>query len=281
MKGYSSVRVWGEQMYEEVDVVAHKINSPSLIHFATEMSRATFEGMTLGSLWPLLEVANRNKSAGDGHPVLVLPGFLGGDASTLVCRQFLRRCGFNAMPWHLGTNTGRESLQNDLLKLFLRLRRRHRQPISLVGHSLGGVFAREIARQFPDDVRCVVSLGSPFAVAHAHSVSRIVSYVFERVSGESVEEKRRNLLHTDPRMPPGVPSTSIFSRSDGVVHWQSCLEQVTDSTENIEVYGSHCGMVVNASVLQAVQDRLAQEPGAWQKFKPSRLGYPRQRNNGA
>ncbi len=268
-------------MYESVDVVTHKSRAPSLLYFAAEASRAMMEGATLGSVWPWL----RPEATGDGHPVMLLPGFLGGDASTAICRQYLRRSGYNALPWQLGTNTGRESLQNDLLKRFLRLRHHYRQPISLVGHSLGGVFARELARQFPDDVRCVVTLGSPFGVMDVSAVSQVVRMVFEQVSGESVEEKRQSLLHTDPGSPTGVPSTAIYSRSDGVVHWQSCIEEESELTENIEVYSSHCGMVINASVLAALTNRLAQPLGGWRKFDTTRLSrrlcYPKQRKSSA
>lgn len=252
-------------MFEATNVVAHKNSTPALWHSITEGGRTIAEAVTLSTLWPYLNTTAK----GDGHPVLMLPGFLGGDASTTVCRAFLKRQGFNTLPWLLGTNTGTEEIQNALLKRFIRLRDNYRQPISLVGHSLGGVFAREIARRFPHDVRLVVTLGSPIATGEGESVSGIVRMLFEQVSGKSVERARATMLTTDPGAPTGVPSTAIFSRNDGVVHWRGCIEQETPLTENIEVYGSHCGMVVNASVLCAVADRLAQPLGQWQKFDRS------------
>ena len=263
-----------EFMYEDVDVVAHKSKRPALRHSATEFSRALSEALHLSSFWPL----HRAPVEGDGHAVFVMPGFLGSDASTVVLRQYLRRHGFDARPWLQGRNTGRARVQTGLVREFLRLSDRHKAPVSLVGHSLGGVYARELARQHPDRVRGVVSLGSPFASATGGSVARLVREAFEQISKRSVTEFRATISASDPRLPPGVPSTSIYSRTDGVVHWHSCLEQNDALTENIEVYGSHCGMVVNVSVLQAVADRLAQPHQNWQKFAPREgvsFRYPR------
>ena len=249
-------------MYESIDVVVHKPATPELRHSVTEVGRALSELLTLGVLWPWLDV----KTQGDGHPVLVLPGFLGSDLSTSAVRGYLHRHGFNALPWLQGRNTGRPAIQAGLHRRFLHASDLSGEPISLVGHSLGGVFARELARQYPGRVRSVVTLGSPFGTTDGAAVSQFVKSAFERISRQSVEQLRRSLTQLDPRRPPGVPATAIFSRSDGVVHWQSCLEQDTDNTENIEVYGSHCGLVVNPSALVAMVDRLAQPHGDWQKF---------------
>ncbi len=261
-------------MYESVDVVAHKKRRPELHHSITEFGRAFGEALHLSSLWPVLG----HRAEGDGHAVMVMPGFLGSDLSTSMLRQYLRRHGFNAVPWLQGRNTGRTSVQAGMVREFLRLSDDAGGEISLVGHSLGGVFARELARQCPDRVRAVVSLGSPFASVNGGAVARLVGSLFEQVSGRTATEFRSELAATDPRLPPGVPSSSIYSRADGVVHWHSCLEQQSDMTENIEVFGSHCGMVANASVLHAVVDRLAQPADSWQKFTPrSRMTvrYPR------
>lgn len=249
-------------MYENVDVVAHKAATPELRHAVTEVSRALSELLKLGVLWPLLDA----QTEGDGHPVLVIPGFLGSDFSTTAVRRYLSRHGFEALPWMQGRNTGRAALQAELHHYFMRVSDQHEQPISLVGHSLGGVFARELARQYPERVRSVVTLGSPFGTIDGAAVSQFVKSTFERVSKQSVEELREGLTQLDPRLPPGVPATAIFSRADGVVHWQSCLEQDSQHTENIEVHGSHCGLVVNPSALVAMVDRLAQPHGDWQKF---------------
>jgi len=249
-------------MYESIDVVVHKSATPQLRHSVAEAGRAVAELVSLGVLWPLLDV----KTEGDGHPVLVLPGFLGSDFSTSAIRGYLQRHGFDALPWLQGRNTGRSSKQASLHSYFLQISDQRGEPVSLVGHSLGGVFARELARQYPDRVRSVVTLGSPFGTTDGAAVAQFVKRMFERIAQQSVEQLRRELNALDPRLPPGVPATAIFSRTDGVVHWQSCLEQITEQTENIEVHGSHCGLVVNPSALVAIVDRLAQPYGGWQKF---------------
>ncbi|XOV85028.1 MAG: alpha/beta fold hydrolase [bacterium] len=249
-------------MYDPIDVVLHKSAKPQLRHLIAEPGRAVSELFTLGVLWPLLDL----KTQGDGHDVLVLPGFLGSDLSTSAVRGYLNRHGFAALPWLQGRNTGRPGILAGLHYRFLQVSDRSGAPISLVGHSLGGVFARELARQYPDRVRSVVTLGSPFGTTDGAAVVQVVKSAFERIAQQSVAQLRRELTQLDPRLPPGVPATAIFSRSDGVVHWQSCLEQDTAQSENIEVYGSHCGLVVNPSALVAMVDRLAQPPGDWQKF---------------
>ena len=134
----------------------------------------------------------------------------------------------------------------------------HGRKVSLIGWSLGGIFAREMARRAPDQVRCVITLGSPFAGAPRASNAW---QLYERASNRRVEDwPQRERMKT----PPPVPATAIFSRSDGIVAWQGCLEREGPTSENIEVEGSHCGLGHNPTVLYAVADRLAQAEGQWQ-----------------
>jgi pimeloyl-ACP methyl ester carboxylesterase len=149
-----------------------------------------------------------------------------------------------------------------------RLREIHRQSgrkVSIVGWSLGGVFAREIAGAAPEAVRTVITLGSPI---HGDPRSTNAWRVYELASGQSVDDPK---LRRPRRGSPPVPTTSIYSRSDGVVAWQCSVEPTTDSTESIEVIGSHCGLGVNASVLYAIADRLAQPEDKWKRFDRSGL----------
>jgi pimeloyl-ACP methyl ester carboxylesterase len=201
-----------------------------------EAPRAFFESLTLPPVAGLLRRAPR----GDGHPVLVLPGFAAGDDSTRVLRRYLRRLGYAAHPWLLGRNLGvRERLPERLALRVEELQRRHGRKLSLVGWSLGGIYAREIAKRLPQHVRKVVTLGSPFG-----DVAKV-------------------------RLPPAAPCTAIYSKTDGIVHWRSCLEPDTDHTENIGVPGSHCGLGFNPQVLYAIADRLSQPEGSWQPFDRS------------
>jgi len=233
---------------------------PSLGLLMLEGHRALLEGMALRPSGPLLRRAPR----GDGQPVLVLPGFMAGDGSTSRLRRFLKAQGFAPHPWLQGQNRGphvgvREALVERLESLFNRYGRK----VSIVGWSLGGIYAREIAKQAPEAVRQVVSLGSPFAdIDRPSNVTRIFDLVSKRPEGSPRSQGAREIS-----TPPGVPSTAIYSKTDGVVHWQSCLEPESALTENIEVPGSHCGLGVNPLVHYAVADRLSQPEGGWRPFE--------------
>ncbi len=252
-------------MYQPIDVSKFRSPGPNALHSITEAPRVLAELSSLIYAWPLLGTTLGRARKGDGHPVLVLPGFTAGDESTVLLRRFLSRLGYRALPWELGRNTGAVDLQDRLVQRFERLIREYDVPVSLVGQSLGGVYARELARQFPDRVRLVATLGSPFASTHPDNVSPLVSRLFQYLSGQSQAEMRDQMLQYVAEAPP-VPCTAIYSKSDGVVHWTSCLEYRSDQSENIEVPGSHTGMAMNALVFHALADRLAQPPGEWRPF---------------
>jgi pimeloyl-ACP methyl ester carboxylesterase len=212
--------------------------------------------LELVSLLPALPVLDR-APAGDGHPVLVLPGWLAGDVSTRMLRWFLRRRGYHVHGWRLGRNVGAtEEIVHGLGRRFHALRRRHDRPVSIVGWSLGGIYARELARRFPDDVRQVITLGSPFADPSATTPARLYRALLGVEPGG-----RRTLAEPIP-----VPATSIYSRSDGVVAWQSCLDTPGPLRENVEVWSSHCGLGHHPAALLVIADRLAQPAGAWRPF---------------
>lgn len=204
---------------------------------------------------------------GDGHPVLVLPGLLADDASTRPLRDFLKSQGYRAHGWKQGRNRGlRENVEGDMVARVDELYERHgRRKISLIGWSLGGLYARHIAKIRADKVRCMISLGSPFAGSPR---STNAWQVYEWVSGTKVDEQ----LPLDSGLladPPPVPTTSVFSRTDGLCAWQSCLNKETDAAENIEVISSHCGLGHHPAAVFAIADRLAQPEGGWQKFDRS------------
>jgi pimeloyl-ACP methyl ester carboxylesterase len=137
--------------------------------------------------------------------------------------------------------------------------------VSIVGWSLGGVYARDLALHAPQMVRYVVTLGSPFANdVRATNATRL----YEALSGETVDadlDLREALAGDLP-----VPTTSIYSRADGVVNWNTCRLRPSDTSENIEVFlASHIGLGVNPAVLWAVADRLAQAEGQFSQFDRS------------
>jgi pimeloyl-ACP methyl ester carboxylesterase len=212
---------------------------------------------------------------GDGHPVLVLPGLLQSDWSTRPLRAFLKARGFDAIGWRLGRNTGRSGLIDESLVDRLRsLHERDGRKVSLIGWSMGGLFARDLARRVPEAVRQLITLGSPFTgPAKASNAWRL----YEALSGDRAGDPELAKRFGDP-VP--VPTTSIYSRRDGIVAWQCCLNDMSTrggQVENIAVTSTHCGMGHHPAVLYAVADRLAQPDGKWSAFVPppgARWLYP-------
>jgi pimeloyl-ACP methyl ester carboxylesterase len=226
-------------------------------------------GAFLGAL-PLLSLA----PSGDGHPVLVLPGLVASDVSTRPLRSFLENRGYAVTGWRQGRNLGlRQGVQQAMIDLVRELADTHKRKISMVGWSLGGLYARQLAKMLPDRVRSVITLGSPFA---SHPRATNAWRVYEMASGRRADEQ-------DPRFggrlseAPPVPTTAIFSRTDGICAWQGCMERTSAMSESIEVESSHCGMGHHPAVVYAVADRLAQPEGQWKPFDRSgwrSLVYP-------
>ncbi|HXI07823.1 MAG: esterase/lipase family protein [Bradyrhizobium sp.] len=224
--------------------------------------RAWFEFNSSLLLSPLLMQAPR----GDGHPVLALPGFLASDISMAPMRRYLQALGYDAHAWNMGRNLGgvyskRRALRELLASIYEAAGRK----VSVVGWSLGGVYARDLALQAPDMVRSVITLGSPFANdIRATNATRL----YEFVSGEGVDDVPglREAIAGD--LP--VPATSIYSRTDGIVNWRTSLLRPSATAENIEVHlASHIGLGVNPAALWAVADRLAQGEDEFRLFDRS------------
>jgi pimeloyl-ACP methyl ester carboxylesterase len=240
---------------------AGRLRPPGLGLLLAEV-RGIFEFNTSLLLSPLLMAAPR----GDGHPVLTLPGFLAGDLSMAPMRRYLKELGYATYAWKMGRNIGgvsrmRSSLRDRLAEIHAATGRK----ASVVGWSLGGVYARDLALQAPDMVRDVVTLGSPFAGdVRATNATRL----YEALSREPIEDNSELRKAIAGDLP--VPTTSIFSRSDGVVNWRTCLLRPSDTSENIEVrLASHVGLGVNAAALWAIADRLAQTEGEFAQFDRS------------
>jgi len=240
--------------------------APSRLLLLAE-GRALFEAATTLALWPLLQCSPR----GDGHAVIVLPGLGASDGSTELLRGFLETRGYAVQGWGLGTNCGPlPGVEKGLLELLRRLHERSGK-VSLVGWSLGGVFARMLAATAPDAVRSVVTLGSPL---HGSPKATRATKLYEVLSGRSANDPRRARW---VRPMPTVPATSVFSRSDGIVSWRSSFQAETPSSENIEVEASHLGLGAHPAVLYAVADRLSQPDGGWTRFAAPaalRMFYP-------
>ena len=245
---------------------------PDRLQLLSELPRAGAEAIAFGIVWPLLT----RLPEGDGHAVMVLPGFTAGDNSTAPLRRLLSALGYEAHGWGQGANMGRAPGQREALIARLeQLHERSGRKVSLIGQSLGGIFARELARGKPELVRQVISLGSPFAGpgVQASNLWPFVEQITGRAQPTITDAVRRRLAE-----PLRVPTTAIYSRADGVVNWRACLQKGGEQAQNIEVLGSHSGMAVNPSVMLVIADRLAQPEFFWEPFDRSglkRVLYPR------
>ncbi len=220
-------------------------------------ARAPLELAALVATTPWL----RKLPRGDGHAVMVFPGLAANDFTTRPLRRFLDRLGYQTVGWGQGFNVGPRSGVLARCKENLRkLVERNTGPVSLIGWSLGGIYARELAKELPGQTRCVITLGTPFT---GHPRATNAWRLFEFLSGQDVHDPK---MLAQVRNPPPVPTTSIYSRSDGVVAWQCSVSEPGPQIENIEVQASHFGMGLNPMALYAVADRLAQAHGAWRPF---------------
>jgi pimeloyl-ACP methyl ester carboxylesterase len=230
--------------------------------------RAPWEwGAALAS-WPVFRFS-KNVPRGDGHSVIVYPGLSAGDYSSAPLRAFLKDLGYDSHGWHQGLNFGpRDGLMDALRLQIQQLYARHKRKVSLVGWSLGGIYARELAKLDSEMVRAVVTLGTPFS---GHPKSTNAWRLYELLSGESSDDTHKYGPLEDA---PPVPTTSLYSRSDGVVAWQCSIQKPSSSNpniENIEVVASHFGIGLNPVAWFALADRLAQREGKWQPFDASGL----------
>ncbi|HSW14864.1 MAG TPA: alpha/beta fold hydrolase [Solimonas sp.] len=188
-------------------------------------------------------------------PVLVIPGFGASDWHTQPLRGALRKLGYSAHGWGAGRNVGmRRGLKEQLAATLQELHDRHGQKVALIGWSLGGVFAREMARHQPQLVRRVFTLGSPFnGHPNANNLVKLFALMNPKMRGAPDMEGFRRRITAPP-----VPCTAIHSKSDGIVAWRCSVEETAANTENVEVRGSHFGLPMNPQVLRVIAERLSQ-----------------------
>ncbi len=256
-----------------------RIKRPPRILIPFETPRAISEYAWLNFSKPMLSLAPK----GDGHSVLVCPGFMASDMSTVPLRRFLKKKGYDVHGWQLGRNLGVNTTGVRVEKLIDQIKALYDSSggkVTLIGWSLGGVMAREAAKIAPDYIRQVITLGSPFSGGARHSN---ITWLYEKITGhvphrEDMKEMEINL----PNAPEGIPTTSIFTKTDAIVPWRSCLEKPSPLTQNIRVYASHCGIGVNPVVFALLADRLVHTRESWVEFKRKdhpilKAAMPRQR----
>jgi pimeloyl-ACP methyl ester carboxylesterase len=205
---------------------------------------------------------------GDGHAVLVLPGFLSPDQPTWPLRWFLTQVGYNVHPWGLGYNMGFSTaydydiealVEQRLKEVFIESGDRR---ISLIGWSLGGLYAKYLARRHPRLIRDVIALGSPLSGDTSQvSVWRLYQWVSKMDFADPEFRRKLRLLN---RPLEGVAITAFFCRKDGVVPWRNAREKPGPLVQNIEVSAAHIAMGFDAFVLYLIAHRLARSAGrAW------------------
>ena len=239
-----------------------EVKKPGAFWLATELVRAALE---YGSFLPYKYLSSTSVE-GDGHPVLVLPGFMSGDMSTRPLREYINSIGYTTYGWGLGRNYGEESDIDRLLDLTDTIYQNHRQKITIIGWSLGGIYARQIAKSRPHLIRQLMTLGSPFTGLTESNHAAWIHKIITSGKGEDIIDPE---LLADIPKPAPVPTTAIYSKQDGIVPWEYCLEKEETAThQNIQVYGSHLGLGVNPSVIKIIVDRLQYDQYNWQKFAP-------------
>lgn len=196
--------------------------------------------------FPWLALAPRGRGR-----VLVWPGFGASNASTLPIRNYLSYLGYEVEGWPLGRNNG------DVLAMLAALTETleddsSAEPVTLVGWSLGGYLAREVARDCPDRVRRVVTLGSPVVGGPKYTA---VAPMFAG-DGTSLDEIEA-LVEARYEKPLRVPVTAIYSKADGVVAWQACIDERSPGVEHVEVLSSHAGLGVSGAAFRVLAERLA------------------------
>lgn len=246
------------------------IRSPSTALLVTEPWRAAWEYISHKTS------ARVSKGSTDGHPVVMFPGLASDSRALGPLRKHCAALGYEPIDWGRGFNTGPQGdtaiWLSDLAEHTLNLLAGRRQSATLLGWSLGGVYAREIAKLLGPRVRQVITIGTPFNADADHTN---VGWIFRMLS--NTPQAFEPTFSARLRQAPAVPTTSIYSRSDGVVAWQTCIHHKTTAlTEDVEVSGSHLGMGWNREVLQVVANRLAQRPGAWKPYHPTRRNRPAQ-----
>src|SRR5262249_57579227 len=214
-----------------MSVAAQTLRPPSRTLMFLEGGAIHELGAFVGAL-PLLSLAPR----GDGPPVLVLPALVASDVSTRPLRAFLKTRGYAVSGWRQGRNLGlRPGVQHAMVDLVQELNDTHGRKVSLIGWSLGGLYARQLAKMMPKRVRQVITLGSPFA---SNPKATNAWRVYEMASGRRADEEDPRFGGTLASAPP-VPTTAIFSRSDGICAWQGCREQSSHMAESIAAHSTH------------------------------------------
>jgi pimeloyl-ACP methyl ester carboxylesterase len=223
------------------------IKKPSWLLHLTEVFRATIE--TIRGYFFIKR--RQYVDIGHGVPVMVVPGLLSSDCATTILRKFLHKSGFKVQGWEMGTNLGRMQSLEVLRQKVEQLSDTTGQKVILIGWSMGGIFSREIAKQLPEKVKCLITVGSPFANLQAPNHAK---WIFNLLNKESEIDQ---VFAEQVPVPAQVPTLCLYSKQDGIVPWQACMENCEDVLHaNREIQSSHFGMGANPQVLREIEAYL-------------------------
>jgi pimeloyl-ACP methyl ester carboxylesterase len=223
---------------------------PNLLLALSDGPRALADVAILNMAAPLLR---RIKPTVRQQSVMVIPGFLGDDRGNGPLIRFLRHLGYTATGWGQGRNLGTQSFSEDKLREAMEpLIEAGNGKVALIGHSLGGIYAREIARGDPDRITQVITLGSPFGAGRQNASH--ANRLYQRLNPQPDNRRSDDSL----AIPPPVPTTAIYTRADGVVNWRTSMQSGNHPhVHNVEVLGSHIGLNLNAAVWYWIAKKLA------------------------
>ena len=240
------------------------MDSPSKILLLLEAIRSVYEYIQSTLLGPPLRFISPK---GDNHPVIIFPGLGASDGSTAALRDFLSDIGYNTYTWGQGRNLGPRGDLNQLISdLTCRVRQvskiHNGTKVTLIGWSLGGIYVRELAKVCPELVRQVITIGTPFK---GTVKSTNATFLYEFLNKDKMHHAPEFLERISTC--PNVPFTSIYSKTDGVVHWTSSIENETPLSQNIEIAGaSHLGLGHNPICMHTIAQLLAQPENNWQLY---------------
>ena len=234
----------------QIDIINRRIDAPPLFNMLLE-TRSAIEWTTMFGLYHFIpkHKATKNK------PVLLMPPYLGNDISTTFVRKYLKSVGFKTYKWDLGVNLINSKSLPKLVEKLDEIYEKHQEKVNLVGWSGGGIFAKIIANRHPEKVEQLITIGSP--VWGIKNMQTPLVKMLEFLRGKTLKERNEKFLRELEEI-PNVPITCIYTKTDGLLPWKHCMEAETlrNDINNIEVFGSHCGMGANASVLLTVANSL-------------------------
>jgi pimeloyl-ACP methyl ester carboxylesterase len=235
---------------QEIERINANIPPPPLFNILLE-TRSIAEWSSMFWLYPFIPKHKSKKE----KPVLLMPPYLGNDNSTRFVRKYLKSVGFKTYKWDLGVNMINSKSLPKLIEKLDEIYEKHQEKVSLVGWSGGGIFAKIIANRYPEKVEKLITIGSP--VWGVQNMKTPIIKTIEFVRGTKLKERNLKFIK-ELEVIPKVPITCIYTKTDGLIPWKNCMEAETyrNDIKNVEVFGSHCGLGANATVLLTVANAL-------------------------